>query len=86
LPPALRYDDAYQHEDFWRAFLAWEHEAHRTIHVKRDFQPGKATPESKDENEDDEEMEDVVSPTIVELEVLVPDDYDEDAATPAALE
>jgi hypothetical protein len=82
LPPAL------QHEDFRFTFLSWEHEACLTIHGKRNLLPGDATPDSEDEvGYDDEEGNDMedVPPATVKMEALVPDDYDEEAATAAAL-
>jgi hypothetical protein len=27
LPPALQHEQVYMHEDYWRTFLALEHEA-----------------------------------------------------------
>jgi hypothetical protein len=46
LPPALQYEDAYLHDDFWRTILAWEHEACRTIRSTWDFLPDDGAPDS----------------------------------------
>jgi hypothetical protein len=63
LSPALQYEDEYPRRDFWRALLAWEHEAHQAIRGLRDFLPSDATPDIEYEVDDDyneeEEMEDV---------------------------
>jgi hypothetical protein len=49
LPPAMQHEAVYHREDFWRAFLAWEHEARRMIRNRRSFMPGDDAPESKGE-------------------------------------
>lgn len=54
------------------------------ICVAWDFEPGEE--DEEEEEDDDEEMDDVVPLASVKLEVLVPDDYDEDATTTTALE
>jgi hypothetical protein len=83
LLPVQQYKDAYLREDFWRAFLAWEHEACWTIRGTLDFQPGEAARDNGDEK--DEEMEDVAPLVAVKPEALIPDDYDEEAAIAATL-
>jgi hypothetical protein len=91
LPPVSWHGEAYRREDYWRAFLSWEHEARRMIRGKRDFMHGDAAPYSEDEisyndeEDEDDEMEDVPPPVIVKLEAAVHDDYDEEVATAAAL-
>jgi hypothetical protein len=59
----------------------------RKIRGKWDFMLGNAAPDSEDgigcnEEEEDDEM---VAPAAMKLEALVPDEYNEDAATAAAL-
>jgi hypothetical protein len=76
------------HGHLWRAFLVWEHEARRMIRGRRDFMPSDAAPNIEDEigyNDEDDEMEDM-TPAVVMLEALVPNDYNEDMAMAAALE
>ncbi|KAK1649912.1 hypothetical protein QYE76_067717 [Lolium multiflorum] len=92
LPHALWYDHTHHHKDFRHEFITWEHEVWWAIREKCDFQPSEdydaldAAIEEEDEGGDDnEEMEDMASPTTVKLAVLVPDSYVEDAATAAAL-
>lgn len=62
----------------------------RAIQQVRGFQPRKDALASEDEEQgdegDDKEMEDVVSPVLVKLEALFPDNYDEEAAMTTALE
>jgi hypothetical protein len=79
LPPALRYDRAYHRRDFWRAFLAWEHEARRATTEVRDFQPGEDYGDLAAATDDDDD-----APPAVKQEPLLPEDYN-DAAVPRAL-
>jgi hypothetical protein len=74
-------------------FLASEHELHQVIRGRRDFMPNDDAPDSEDEDdkkddvvdeEADIEMEDV-PPATVKLEVVLPDNYDDDAATAATM-
>jgi hypothetical protein len=73
------------------ASSAWEHEARRVICDLCEFRPGDDAPDSEnevfydDEDDDNDEDMDDVPPSIVNLEVVVPDNYDEDAATAAAM-
>jgi hypothetical protein len=88
----MRHHEVYRREDFWHAFLAWEHEARRVIRDHREFMPGDDVPDNENEvvyDEDDDDEEDVkmedVPPAAVKLEDVVPNNYDEDAATAAAM-
>jgi hypothetical protein len=78
-------------------FLSWEHEARRVIRGRWDFMPGNNDPDNEDEvfyedgdedkgedEKEDDKMEDVPR-AAVKLEAVLPDNYDEDAATTAAM-
>jgi hypothetical protein len=89
LPPAMQHQEVYQREYFGRAFLAWEHEAHCVICGRREFMPGNDAPDSEneavyDEDDEDEEMKDLRLAG-VKLEDVIPDNYDENTATAAAM-
>jgi hypothetical protein len=90
----MQQQEVYRREDYWRAFLAWEHEARRVIHGRRDSIPGDDVPDSEDDvfykdgedadEEGDNEMEGAPSAT-VKLKAVLLDNYDKDVATTGAM-
>jgi hypothetical protein len=73
------HEEAYQREDYWRAFVSWEHEARWMIRGKRDFMPGDSALDSEDEisynDKEGEVEEEYVTPSVtLKLEAVVPDD------------
>jgi hypothetical protein len=74
----MQQEEVYRREDYYRAFLAWEHEVRRVIRGLWDFMPGDDAPDIEDkvfydeeEEEDDNEMEDVPL-AVVKLEAALP--------------
>jgi hypothetical protein len=66
-------------EDYWLAFLPWEHEACRVIHDCWDFMPDDDILDNEDEvfyEDGEKDDEDYVPPTAVKLEAVLPDNYD----------
>jgi hypothetical protein len=68
----MQQQEVYRREDYWSAFLAWEHKERRVIHGRQYFMPGDDVPDSKDEvlYEDEEEY---APRAVVKLEAVLPD-------------
>jgi hypothetical protein len=86
----MQHQEVYHREDFWRAFLVWEHEACHVIRDRLEFMLSDDAPVSEnevfyDEDDNDNEEMDAMPPTDVKLEDVVPENYDEDVATANAM-
>jgi hypothetical protein len=88
----LRYDRANVRPEFWRHFLAWEHEARRSCTYRGEFEPGVQYQDlPSDYNAGIEDEDDGTAVVVKQQEegsssAVLPPDYDEEEAFRRALE